>query len=55
MPGRYRIGIDYPIKCEGGAEQAAFAVSVLHNGEQIQKSGAVSFERFEVVVMEFEI
>ncbi len=55
IPGRYRIGIDYPTKCEGGAEQAAFAVSVLHNGEQIQKLGAVSFERFEVVVMEFEI
>ena len=55
LPGRYRIGIDYPTKCEGGEEQAAFAVSVLHNGERVQKLGAVSFERFEVVVMEFEI
>ena len=55
MPGLYRIGIDYPKKCEGGEEQAAFAVSVMHNGEQVQKLGSVSFERFEVVVMEFEI
>ena len=55
MPGRYRIGIDYPVKCAGGEKQAAFAVSVLHDGERIEKSGIVSFERFEVVVMEFEI
>jgi len=55
IPGKYRIGIDYPRKCEGGQEQAAFAVSVLHHGEQTETLGSVSFERFEVVVMEFEI
>ena len=55
LPGRYRIGIDYPRKCEGGQAQAAFAVSVWHNGEQIQQSGSVTFEKFDVVFMEFDI
>ncbi|HJL60942.1 MAG TPA: hypothetical protein QF517_03220 [Pseudomonadales bacterium] len=55
ISGRYRIGIDYPEKCDGGKEQAAYAVSVLHNGELIQNSGVVTFERFDVVVMEFDI
>ncbi len=55
LPGRYRIGIDYPRKCEGGQAQAAFAVSVWHNREQIQQSGFVTFEKFNVVFMEFEI
>ncbi len=55
IPGRYRIGIDYPLKCAGGEQRAAFAVSVMHNGEQIRKSGSVTFENFDVVVMEFEI
>jgi len=55
LPGRYRIGVDYPRKCEGGQEQAAFAVLVWHNGEQIMKPGSVTFEKFDVVVMEFDI
>lgn len=55
LPGLYRIGIDYSRKCEGAAEQAAFAISILHQGEQMQKTGSVSFEQFEVVIMEFEI
>ena len=55
LPGRYRIGIDYSRKCDGAEEQAAFAISVLHKGEQMQKVGSVSFEQFEVVIMEFEI
>ena len=55
ISGRYRIGIDYSNKCEGARETAAFAISVLHKGEQIQKVGSVNFEHFEVVVMEFEI
>ena len=55
LPGRYLIGIDYPVKCRDGKKRAAYAVSVRHNGELIQNSGAVVFEQFEVVVMEFEI
>ena len=55
LPGLYRIGIDYPVKCQNGGEQAAYAVSIRHGGEVTQKSGTVSFERFDVVVMEFEI
>ena len=55
MPGTYRVGIDFPESCDGTKAPAAYALSVLHNGEQQQVFGSVSLQRFEVVVLEFEI
>ena len=55
MPGTYRVGIDFPESCDGTKAPAVYALSILHNGEQQQVSGSVSLQRFEVVVLEFEI
>ena len=55
LPGRYRIGIDYPSVCAGKAKKAAYAISVQHSGNRQEAQGSVSLQRFEVVVLDFEI
>ena len=55
IPGRYRIGIDYPSECAEGNKETAYALSVQHNGERQEAHGSVSLRRFDVVVLEFEI
>jgi len=55
MAGRYRVGIDFPGRCEGEPGPGAYSVFVQHPGGELRKSGAVELERFEVAVLEFEI
>lgn len=55
IPGRYRVGIDYPESCDGAKGPAAHAVSVLYNGKRLETKGTVSLQQFEVIVLEFEI
>ena len=55
VPGRYRIGIDYPNECVEGKKNAAYAISVQHNGKRQEAHGSVSLQFFEVVVLDFEI
>ena len=55
IPGRYRVGIDYPERCDGSKEAAAYVVSVLQNGKRKEVSGSVSLRQFEVIVLEFSL
>ncbi len=55
MPGRYRIGIDYPNACAEGNRESPYAVSVQHDGKRREAQGSASLHRFEIVVLEFEI
>jgi hypothetical protein len=55
LPGRYRIGIDYPRACDGASESAAYAVAAYASGESYTTQGSVTLERFEVVVLEFDV
>lgn len=55
IPGRYRVGVDFPEGCEEGLTRAPFAVSVTHDGEEQQVFGTVTLQQFEVVVLEFEL
>ena len=60
LSGRYRIGVDYPNRCDSGGvtgfeERAAFAVSVQHNGVQQNLKGSVGYRFFEVAVFDFDI
>jgi hypothetical protein len=55
IPGRYRVGVDYPEQCSGRAEAAAYVVSVLQDGERREVSGSVSLRRFEVIALEFDL
>lgn len=56
-PGRYRVGVDFPARCDGSSTRAPapFAVSVSANGEVHETNGLVNLKYFEVVVLEFEI
>lgn len=56
-PGRYRVGVDFPARCDGAATRAPapYAISVSANGASYQTHGLVNLKYFEVVVLEFEI
>ncbi len=54
-PGRYRVGIDHPRRCDGTRGPAAYAVAVYTDGESHHAQGSVVLERFEVVVLEFDV
>lgn len=54
-PGRYRIGIDFPIRCKRVGEPVPFAVEVARPGRSEERRGEIAFGRFEPVVWEFEV
>ena len=56
-PGRYRVGVDFPARCDGSSTRAPapFALTVSANGEVHETHGLVNLKYFEVVVLEFEI
>jgi hypothetical protein len=55
IPGRYRVGVDFPEQCIGSEEAAAYVVSVLQDGKRKEVSGSVSLLQFEVIVLEFDL
>jgi hypothetical protein len=55
MPGRYRVGVDYPEQCNGNREPAAYVISVLQDGKRQEVRGSVSLRQFDVIVLEFEV
>ena len=56
-PGRYRVGVDQPGRCDGARAPApaAYAVAVNANGKTYRANGVIELERFELVVLEFEV
>jgi hypothetical protein len=56
-PGRYRVGVDHPTRCDGtpAPAPAAFAVTVYADGRRYHAKGSVALEQFEVVVLHFEV
>lgn len=55
LPGRYRVGIDFPRRCDDEPDDAAFAVSVDGAGVHERARGSLSPAQFEVIVLEFEV
>ena len=53
--GRYRVGVDFPERCNGGGDPAAYAVSVSGNSKQHAAHGIAHLKQFEVVVLEFDL
>ena len=53
-PGRYRLGVDFPERCNSGRDPAAFAASVVGRGVHQSRHGTIAFQQFEVVVLEFD-
>ena len=56
-PGRYRVGVDFPRRCDEtrSSAPAPFAVSVRAEGATFETHGLVNLEYFEVVVLEFDV
>jgi hypothetical protein len=56
-PGRYRVGVDFPRRCDGARPPApaAYAVEVNANGKTHRASGIVNLEFFEVIVLDFDV
>lgn len=54
-PGRYRVGVDFPERCDGGDRPAGYAVSVTGTGISHAARGSIELEQFEVVVLEFDL
>jgi hypothetical protein len=54
-PGRYRIGVDFPERCDGSGDDAAFALRVDGSegtGGTLTRSGRISPGVFEPIVVE---
>jgi hypothetical protein len=54
LPGRYRVGVDFPAHCAGGDEVAPFALSIEGGGVRRSLRGLAEPLRFQTVVVEFD-
>lgn len=52
-PGLYRVGVDYPIRCQGGSDEVPYRLTVEVNGERQVHERVARFGSLEVV-LEFE-
>ena len=55
LPGRYRVGVDHPRRCDGGRDPVAYAVSVAAPGLWYETRGAIGVSVFEVIALEFDV
>ena len=53
--GRYRVGVDYPHRCDGADDVVAFALSVEANGERNLHAGLARWLDFTTIVTEFDV
>lgn len=56
-PGRYRVGVDFPRRCNQSdiTVPAAYAIEVVADGKTHRVHGLVNLEYFEVEVLVFEV
>jgi hypothetical protein len=54
-PGRYRVGVDFMDACGSTDETAPFRVRAEGGPEPVEKGGNARLERFEPVVLEFDV
>jgi hypothetical protein len=52
--GRYRVSVDFPIRCRPGIEAVPYRVVVEANGEERRVEGTAHFGSLEHIVIEFE-
>ncbi|MFQ5512956.1 MAG: hypothetical protein ACE5FG_00850 [Myxococcota bacterium] len=53
--GRYRVGVDFPERCNLRTRAARFRVIVEAEGLHRERSGEIRLGRFQPVVLEFEL
>ena len=52
--GRYRVSVDYPIRCATDVDKVLFRVIVEANGERQEVEGTAYFGGLEPIVLEFD-
>jgi len=52
--GRYRVSVDFPIRCRPGIDAVPFRVILEANGERERIEGSAHFGQLEHIVIEFE-
>lgn len=55
LPGRYRVGVDFPHRCEGGPDEVPYVVSIEDRGTRSQRRGMARWLEFTTIVHEFEV
>jgi hypothetical protein len=55
LPGRYRIGVDFPKSCDGSDRAAPYAVRVERAGHVHAREGSVEPRRFAPIVLELDV
>lgn len=55
LPGRYRVGVDFPERCGGGEGPVAFLVVVEHGDVRREQHGAIEWHVFEPIVLETDV
>ena len=55
VPGRYRVGVDYPHACGPARDPAPFALRVDLPGGPLTERGIAVYHVFEPIVLEFEL
>lgn len=53
--GRYRVGVDFIDPCGSGSREARFRVVADVAGRRLERVGRLARERFEPVVLEFDL
>jgi hypothetical protein len=53
--GRYRVSVDFPVRCRRGVDAAHYVLEVEANGLRREQRGTLAFGRFEPVVYEFQV
>lgn len=55
LPGTYRVGVDFPERCDAGALTAHYRLRVTGAGSVRELEGEAHFGRFDPRVLEFQI
>ena len=55
LPGRYRVGVDYPERCRSAADPIPFVVVVDSDGRRHERRGEIELGRFLPVVLEVDV
>ena len=54
-PGRYRIGVDFPERCDGGEHPVPFVVVARHGGIRRERRGTIARHQFQPIVLEIRV
>lgn len=55
LPGRYRVGVDFPERCDGRDDPVPFVVTVRHGNVRREQRGTISPRHFQPVVLEEDL